>query len=235
MLQTLLESRARPTRRAGGTIVSVMLHATAITLAIVATARATGRPSGEPPEKTDIVYHRRVLLDPPKVVLAQPGTYGFIVVPPRTLIPPISIPDQMPPIDMSRPTTDPRDFEVSRLALGGGGASGGRSEGWSKRNDSLYTPATVEKAAMPRSGNPAPAYPTALRSAQIEGTVLAQFVVDTAGRAEPASISFRHASHPLFADAVRRALLASRYLPAVVNGRPVRQLVEQRFEFTLRQ
>jgi protein TonB len=86
---------------------------------------------------------------------------------------------------------------------------------------------------MAVAGNPTPLYPTALRSAQLEGTVVARFVVDTSGRAEPASVSFREASHPLFADAVRQALLRSRYLPAMLNGRKVRQLVEQRFAFSL--
>ena len=41
MLRTLLESGASPTRRAGGTVVSIAVHTTAIALAIAATARAT--------------------------------------------------------------------------------------------------------------------------------------------------------------------------------------------------
>jgi protein TonB len=76
-------------------------------------------------------------------------------------------------------------------------------------------------------------YPAALRSAQIEGEVVARFVVDTTGRAEPASISFPAATHPQFADAVRLTLLRSRYFAAMIGGRSVRQLVEQRFAFTL--
>ena len=41
MLRTLLESGATPTRRVGGTIVSVAVHTAAIALGLVATARAT--------------------------------------------------------------------------------------------------------------------------------------------------------------------------------------------------
>jgi hypothetical protein len=48
------------------------------------------------------------------------------------------------------------------------------------------------------------------------------------------SITFSAATHPLFAEAVRQALLRSRHLPATLGDRPVRQLVEQRFAFTLR-
>ncbi|HEY2853364.1 MAG TPA: TonB family protein [Gemmatimonadaceae bacterium] len=92
---------------------------------------------------------------------------------------------------------------------------------------------TVDLAARPKASNPSPVYPPALRSAQLEGAVVAQFVVDTLGRAEPASIVIREATHPLFGDAVRQALLRSRYEPAMASNRKVRQLVEQRFTFTL--
>jgi hypothetical protein len=73
----------------------------------------------------------------------------------------------------------------------------------------------------------------ALRAAQIEGSVVARFVVDTTGLAEPESITFPEATHAQFADAVRQSLLHSRYLPAVLGDRHVRQLVEQHFAFTL--
>jgi TonB family protein len=81
--------------------------------------------------------------------------------------------------------------------------------------------------------NPAPVYPPALRAAQIEGVVDAQFIIDTLGRAETASIIIRQATQSLFGDAVRQALLRSRYEPAMVGNRRVRQLVEQRFTFSL--
>jgi Gram-negative bacterial tonB protein. len=39
--------------------------------------------------------------------------------------------------------------------------------------------------------------------------------------------------HKLFSDAVRVALMSSRYRPAEVGGKAVRQLVEQAFKFSL--
>jgi protein TonB len=100
-------------------------------------------------------------------------------------------------------------------------------------DSALHTFVTVDWAARPKPNNPSPVYPTALRSAQLEGAVVAQFIVDTLGRAEPASINIKEATHPLFGDAVRQALLRSRYEPAMASNRRVRQLVEQRFTFTL--
>jgi TonB family protein len=107
------------------------------------------------------------------------------------------------------------------------------ADGSSGTEGGLYTEPMVDKAAMPRPGNPSPTYPAVLRAAQLEGSVTAHFIVDTLGRAEPASIAFPEASHPAFAEAVRQSLLRSRYLPAIVAGHPVRQLVEQRFTFAL--
>ena len=234
MLRTLLESGASPTRRAGGTMVSIGVHTAAITLAIVATARATVvKPTDDPP-RAGLVY--QVLPTPtqqsrnPKSGKPLPGT--FILLPVRHFVaPPVTIPIGLPPIDAAYKGTEqlPIDF-------GGGGAIGGGvvdRAGPGSSGGGVYTDRLVDKAVAPRPGNPAPVYPAALRSAQIEGTVLARFVVDSVGHAEPASIQFPEATHAQFAEAVRQSLLRSRYLPAILEGRAVRQLVEQRFAFTL--
>jgi protein TonB len=131
-------------------------------------------------------------------------------------------------IDLSRPSAEPFG-DVVRLGLAG--PRPGRDS--LPRTGRTYTSDLVEKVVTPRAGNPAPAYPASLRSAQVEGSVLARFVVDTTGRVEVASINFPEATHALFADAVRQSLLRSRYLPAVLDDHAVRQLVEQRFAFTL--
>ena len=91
----------------------------------------------------------------------------------------------------------------------------------------------VEKPAMP-AGGCQPEYPDSLRKAQIEGRVLAQFIVDTNGRAEPRSFRALQSADRLFTDAVRRALSCMRYTPAEVQGRRVRQVVNQPFVFGLR-
>jgi protein TonB len=77
------------------------------------------------------------------------------------------------------------------------------------------------------------AYPEMLRSAQVEGTVLASFVVDTTGRAEMSTFKVLRSDHELFTNAVKNALPRIRYLPAEVGGRKVKQLVQQPFVFNL--
>ena len=59
------------------------------------------------------------------------------------------------------------------------------------------------------------------------------FVVGTNGRVEPGSIKVLSTPHRLFSEAVRSALLETRFRPAEVGGRPVRQLVAQSFSFKL--
>jgi TonB family protein len=79
----------------------------------------------------------------------------------------------------------------------------------------------------------APQYPAALQRQGVSGQVIAQFVVDETGRAEPASFRVIETSHALFSDAVEAALPRMRFRPAEVGGRAVRQLVQQPFVFQI--
>ena len=91
----------------------------------------------------------------------------------------------------------------------------------------------VEKPVRPLPGAGGPPYPKELREANIEGEVLAQFVVDTTGRVEPGSFRALRSTHHEFVLAVRTSLSGLRFKPAEVGGRKVRQLVQQPFEFRL--
>lgn len=77
-------------------------------------------------------------------------------------------------------------------------------------------------------------YPDAMRSRGVTGCVLAQWVVDTAGRADTATFRIIKASHTEFAQAVRDALPGMRFTPAELHGRKVRQLVQEPFDFSIR-
>ena len=89
----------------------------------------------------------------------------------------------------------------------------------------------VDRAVILAPGTPMPAFPEALRAAGLSGTVLMEFVVDTAGRVEPGSIRFVQSDHELFSTAVRAVMSRLRFLPAEVKGRRVRQLVRLPFRF----
>lgn len=81
--------------------------------------------------------------------------------------------------------------------------------------------------------NVAPAYPAELQRQGIGGTFAVEFVVDTLGAADPESFVVlpQYPADPLFVEAVRKTVPRMRFLPAELNGRKVRQLVQQAFAF----
>ena len=97
----------------------------------------------------------------------------------------------------------------------------------------VYFEYQVTKAVSPRPGNDAPRYPDLLRKANVEGTVLAQFIVDENGMADTASFRILRSTHDMFSITVRDALPGFKFSPAELNGRPVKQLVQMPFEFSL--
>ena len=75
-------------------------------------------------------------------------------------------------------------------------------------------------------------YPASLFAARVNGTVIAEFVVDTAGHVEDGSFCIVSSTDPLFSEAVRQAVRGATYTPAIRRGTPVRQVVQQPFDFT---
>jgi TonB family protein len=96
-----------------------------------------------------------------------------------------------------------------------------------------YDQDVVEKTVWPRPNNPKPNYPSSMLSAGIEAHVLMRFVVDSTGRVDAKSLVFPQGVHQLFTEAVKRALLRSRYFPAELAGRRVAQHVVQDFVFQI--
>jgi len=98
---------------------------------------------------------------------------------------------------------------------------------------SVFTADQVDRKVVLDSAKPLEIpYPPSLYAAHTRGTVVAEFVVDGEGRVEKETFGIVSSTHPLFADAVRRAVAGARFTPALKGGRAVRQLVHQPFEFT---
>ena len=232
MFGTLLESRAARQRRTGGSLVSVAFHTIVISALVIVTANATVPKSrDEPTEK--ITYTRPL---PQKIVVEQhainrshANTSPALGAP--LLIPLINIPTTLPTIDLSRTPTSADDFAARGLAVGvADGVEGGTG---TVPMTGIYTKAQVDRPVISAPGSRGPSYPELLRSAGVEGSVLAQFVVDTTGRADPASFIALRSDNALFTAAVRAALGRMRFLPAEAGGRKVSQLVQQPFQFTV--
>jgi protein TonB len=99
------------------------------------------------------------------------------------------------------------------------------------KGDRPYFEFQVEKPAAAKMGNPHPQYPAALQSRGINGEVLAQFVVDTTGKADVSTFEVVKSTNESFTAAVKDVLPRMRFYPAEVGGKKVKQLVEQSFLF----
>lgn len=97
----------------------------------------------------------------------------------------------------------------------------------------IYSSDDVDTAVTRDPTSDGPHYPDALRAKGVQGEVLVEFTVDTAGHADTATFTVVETTHPLFADAVREALPLMRFTPAVAHGRHVRQLVRLPMKFKL--
>ena len=90
----------------------------------------------------------------------------------------------------------------------------------------------VDVAARLDSASLRPSYPDSLYRAGIGGRVVVEFVVDTSGKVDQVSVDVMASSDPLFALAVRQALGLTRFVPAILRGVRVRQVVQLPVEFT---
>lgn len=220
MFENLIETKPRKERSLGGTVISITVHTVLITAAVFATLQAKEAIEKPKAEKVEFVEMKKDE-PPPQVKEPEPPPElkGF-----QVLTAPIKIPDVLPEIDLSRKVTDEADFS-------GKGVQGGVAQGLPA--DQTYFEFQVEKQVSSVPGTVNLRYPDMLRSANVEGDVLVQFVVDTTGRADMSQFKVLKSSHDLFTNAVRSAVVAMRFYPAEIGGKRVKQLVQQPFSFTL--
>jgi periplasmic protein TonB len=231
MLDQLLETKQATQRKPFGTVVSVVLHAVLIAIAVQLTQQSVSArvkpievlirqpiPKTEP--KPDVAK------PPLNAVAHAPAKFGF-----QLIQAPTDIPVDLPALDLNAAPTDARDWTGNGVAGGRGmGVVGG---GETTHSDEPLFVFQVDKPAAALPGTAQPAYPAMLTSSGVEGQALVQFVVDTLGRAEQASFKVLSASHEAFGLAVRAALPRMRFLPAEAGGRKVRMLVQQQFAFAI--
>lgn len=224
----LVESDRARERQARGMASSVVVHAVVIGLACYGTLGAhVVHPAPE-------IIESGIPWPPLQAPRPVPGRRGSGPGSGRTRPP--TIPPSAPaiPVGPVAPTAPPVAWEslVASPNDWGTGRGTGTRPGPADGDGGVFR--TVDVMAVPDARNPAPVYPSMLSDAGIEGSVTAQFVVDSTGRVAAPSIAFPGGGNALFQQSVRRALAAARFSPALVDGRPVRVLMAQTFEFRLR-
>ena len=99
-------------------------------------------------------------------------------------------------------------------------------------SDEVSTESMLDERPVFVSGPPLQ-YPTLLRQAGIQGRVMVRAIIDTTGRAEPASVQVVESPHPGFDQAARNAVLQARFSHGRFRGRSVRVLIEFPVEFRI--
>jgi len=230
MFDNLIETKPKKPKTFKGMLISMVVHTVLIGAAVYGTLQAKEAIEKPKQEKVDFLDMKKdeppppekPPEPPPEVIAAPPPPKGF-----QVLSAPIKIPDVLPDIDLSKKVTDEADFS-------GKGVVGGIAKGVGNGPaDQTYFEFQVEKQVSGVPGTTNLRYPDMLRSANVEGEVLVQFVVDTIGRADLSSFKVLKSSHDLFTNSVKNALSQMRFYPAEIGGRKVKQLVQQPFNFTL--
>jgi periplasmic protein TonB len=233
LFNTLLESKPTKQRSPAGTAGSVVAHVVLISLAVYATAHAAIKNEKEKVEKIEFTEMKKEAPPPPKPPPPPPPTVTVAPPPPKgfqVLTAPVNIPDVIPQVDLTKKVTDEADFSGKGVA---GGTGKGVAGGTGPVTDQPYFDFQVEKQAGEVPGTPSPKYPEVLRSAGVDGQVLAQFVIDTSGRAEPSTFKVIQSTNDAFTNSVKEALPKMRFYPAEVGGHKVKELVQLPFAFNI--
>jgi protein TonB len=243
MFDVLIASAPHHQVRASSVTTSTITHALFIALAVAVTRSALENPpritadpaillfvSKPPPPTPEPEVKQPPVV--PATVVAEPPPKGF-----QTVVAPRDIPTVIPPVDLAQRPLDPRDFTgrgvEGGVAKGVVGGTGVVNPGEGGDLNAIYEATTkddrFEQATV--MVPPAPRYPTVLEAAGIPGEVSVEFVIDTLGRVQPASIRILHSTHEAFESSVRTAMAAAIFRPARLRTHPVRQLTRQSIRF----
>ena len=244
MFDVLVASGAHLDLRPRWVTTSVITHALALMLAAVATQAALDTPPVSLPDAPILLFVPKAPpAPPPPEVKAEPSAPVVVVADPppkgfQTVASLKDIPNVIPPVDLTQRALDPRDF--TGRGVEGGVAEGvvggtGKVELWSADEglDAVYKATTSDQRFESAIVvfQPAPRYPRPLETLGVEGRVAVEFVIDTTGRVQPASIRILESTHAAFEAAARAVMAGSIFRPARLSGHPVRQLTRQSVRF----
>lgn len=91
----------------------------------------------------------------------------------------------------------------------------------------------LDELPVPMVNNPPPRYPFSLERAHVGGRVVVEFVIDSTGAVDVASLRVLQSTNRLFTEAVQRVMPRLRFLPAQLQQHAVGALVRQPFVFTV--
>jgi TonB family protein len=225
VFNNLIESQAKRKNTLGQTVTSVVIHAVLILAAVKAT-QGIAEAAEDKPLDTTVVFLKAPEPTPPPtppppqdvVVSANPPPKGF-----QTVVAPTDIPKDIPPVNLNQKAFDPRDFTGKGVE---GGISTGIVGGTGPVDVGSVVVTSAEADEPPRMITPGPQRtPSGFEG--VPGKVVIQFIVDTLGRAEPASVKVTSSTNKLFEDPAKEVITKAVFKPGRNGGHAVRVLVQQ--------
>lgn len=224
MFNNLIESNRKSNKKGafGLGFVSLVGHSLIVLGAVVATLTAGEQAGEEIPDTAMVFLNQEEQKKPEETppIVDVPQLKGF-----QTVVAPTDIPTNIPPINLQE-QFDPKDYS-------GTGVEGGIGTGIVPSSDQVFMESVVEERPELLTRPPLQ-YPDLLRQAGVQGRVLVQAIIDTLGRAEPASVKVIQSPNPGFDQPAKNLVLKSLFRPARVHGRAVRVLINLPIDFTIK-
>ncbi|HVB32276.1 MAG TPA: energy transducer TonB [Gemmatimonadaceae bacterium] len=219
MMRLWMNAYAKPPAVGTSVVLSTVVHALLISAAVAGTA-------GAPEALREAIASRVQFLPPPDQRIAQNGPSEVL----RFIALPATGNMGFDPTPLNKgPSVAAR---VAKAGTGDAPISVPVTNA-AKGDDSVLSVLEVDSTATRYPDSASPAYPPDLLAKNIQGTVSTEYIVDTSGFADTASLVIVSATNPGFSQAVREALPYMRFRAAKLGNRKVRQLVEQQFTFRI--
>lgn len=237
MFDTLIASDSKSKRKTmtpGTMFLSVAFHALILVGAVYASVRPVVEERKRVEEEVTFMEIEEEEPPPPEPEVSTapppPVVVGF-----QELVPPLDPPPVIPPVDMSAPAVNIRDF--SGIGVAGGIAPpegyvppppppdpGTAGSDFAYEVAVLDSPPSLQNVAAVQQAMQR-AYPRILLDAGISGRVEVEFVVEADGSVDMGSIKIKQASNERFVDASRSVIERFRFTPGKYKGQPVRVLI----------
>jgi TonB family protein len=214
MLEQLSASSAPRRIPPGRVLLAAAFHGAVIFGAIKATGT---REEPRQPRQVDLIQVAAPTQDPePETASPEQSEVAAAPSLDEFLTPPVDVPPAIPPL-VAGPAFDltalRRSEALTGLLLA---VAPARAGGLVLAAGDVDEPASVVR-------QPSPRYPPVLQQAGFEGRVMLEFIIDTTGHPEPASLRIIERSREGFDAAALETIEHSLFRPARVAGKPVRQ------------
>ena len=226
MFDQLVSSKVKRQAAPVRSLLVGMVHGILIAGAIRVTARAPQAAAADPLPITIVYEHHPTHVT--TTAPLDPSTATERIEAPALPPAPVDVPVDIPPVAPG-PVVDPNMLRHI-LSTGTPGSNPGRGDSVSIRG--VLAATEVDDPAVVVH-QPSPRYPPVLQQAGIEGRVLLEFIIDTAGHMESTSLRVLESSNRGFDSVAGETIRRSVFRPARVHGSPVRQRTIQSVVFRI--